>query len=269
MATTRTALRQWIGDTLGDYRSLTATANGSTTTFIDAQNLTRQDDAIIGQTIYFTSGTNAATERRITDNTESTGTVTFVAVTASTATSDTAELWNDRGTGVKPSVVHAHINRAIAAVERNYLTEVTAEFSFDGASPVTELGQGTWVGVVKGGFWEDSVGARHRIPGADMRIDRANRTFELLGDSLWMADGRTIIITGYTAAGSLSTDASTTNVDAEYIVNQVCAWILGSTWHKRRDSREAKAHASEFAALAAALRPAANLIPIGNTVMLA
>lgn len=269
MSTTRTALRQWIGDLIGDYRTLTATGNGTTLTFIDLQNLVRQDDAIIGQWLYFTSGSNAGTEKRISDNDESDGSVTWVGALTSTVAGDTAELWNDRGTGVKPSVVHAHIDRAIKAVERNYLTEVTAEYTFDGASPVTAIGQATWVGIVKGGVWEDAAGATHRIPGADVRIDRANRTVELLGDSLWMCDGRTVRLTGYTAAGALSTDASTTEVDAEYIVNQVCAWILQGSWHKRRDAKDAKAQASEFAALAASLRPAAVLVPIGNMVSLA
>lgn len=270
MATSRSALRLWVGEILGDVKSLTATAVGTTTTFIDLKNNAVLGDSLTGRILYFTGPVNnLGLERRITGNTESTGTLTFAAVTTAPALADTAELWNDRNTGVIPSTqVHNFINRAIAAVERLFLTEVSAEYAFKSTTPAFALAQSTWIAVVQGAEWKDGANVWHHIPSADVRVDRANRTVEIRNTPRDLADGRTVRLRGYTAAGALTSDTAETSVNAEYVATQAAAWLLAATWHKRSDARDAKQQAGELQARADVLRPAASLTPIANTVML-
>ena len=112
------------------------------------------------------------------------------------------------------------------------------------------------------------MGGAHKIPGADVRIDRANRTVELLNRALDNATGRTVRLRGYTKAAQLSADTSTTDVDAEWLVHQAAAWVLAAVAPKRSDARDARMEATRLQARADALRPATSMIPIGNTVNL-
>lgn len=269
MGTTREELRTWIGDLIGDYRALAATSTTNTTTLRDTQNLARQDDALIGQYVFFTSGTNDGLQRRITDNDESDSEITFAAVTAAVTSGDTAELWNDRGTGVLPSTIHNHINRAIKEVGKSALSEASSDdYTFSYQAPVFDISQSTWLAIVKGAEWQDGNGAWHPIPGADVKVDAANRQVEFRGDTLWIADQRTIRLRGYTAATALSSDSESTELSPGWIVAQVCAWILSGTWHKRRDSREAQVERDRFLAEAEAKRPSELVLPRGNVVWL-
>jgi hypothetical protein len=267
MATTRAVLRLWTAQLVGDVTKLTATSNGTTTTFVDIENCAQQDDSLIGRWLYFTSGANSGTQRRVTDSVKSSGTLTFRAVT-STLSGDTAELYNFRNTGLNPAEIHDAINRAIESVSRDFITEVAATYTFDASSPVFNLDQSTWVAVSKQAEWQDSGGAWNKIPSLNLRIDKANRTAELRNNSVWQANGRSVRLRGYTAAGQLSADSSTTTIDAEWIVTQAAAWLLGANWHRRTDARETTSQAERLQARADLLRPAASVIPWGSTVNL-
>jgi hypothetical protein len=78
---------------------LTATANGSTTTFVDTQRTGTQTETLRGRQILFTSGSNLGTTKIITAFTDTTGTITWSGAITSTVTNDTAEIYNKRGTG--------------------------------------------------------------------------------------------------------------------------------------------------------------------------
>ena len=87
---------------LGDFRTSTASAAGSTTTLVDTVARTEEDDTWNGGTVWIITdagGASAAPEGewgRVTDFVNSTGTLTFEALTAATASSDTYGLASGR-----------------------------------------------------------------------------------------------------------------------------------------------------------------------------
>ena len=97
---TREEIRVDILDNLGGLPPRTATANGSTTTIIDA-TLEAADNIYNGWWIVFTSGTNDGRIRQVDDydGTSTRGTLTIRATgttLASTASGDTFELWAEK-----------------------------------------------------------------------------------------------------------------------------------------------------------------------------
>jgi hypothetical protein len=109
---TREQLRQHIGYALGGVAVSAATESGSTTTLLDNTLVLGGADTQIGKWIRFTSGSNDALTRRVTDSSISSNvtTLTFMpAATAATA-SESYELWD--GT-YSPDSVDDFINQAI------------------------------------------------------------------------------------------------------------------------------------------------------------
>lgn len=104
-----------------EYKSGTASGNGSTTTLVDA-SLRGGDDTHNGKWVLFTSGTNSGSERQATDFVNSTGTLTFApAASAGTATNDTYKLFDHR---FNSTLIRSAVNDAItAAIGRYYKRE--------------------------------------------------------------------------------------------------------------------------------------------------
>ena len=73
--TSRKALRQAVGSNLGKMDVSAATANGTTTTIVDA-NLRGGDDEHNGKWVVFHDGDNAGLIRRVSDYVASTNTLT-------------------------------------------------------------------------------------------------------------------------------------------------------------------------------------------------
>ncbi len=105
-------LRGRVADRFGDRVVLDATANGTTTTFVDTANVNSGAESYDGRQILFTSGSNAAKVGRITA-TNTNGTLTFTPAQVSTATGDDAELYNKHGRGFLVAELHRAINGAI------------------------------------------------------------------------------------------------------------------------------------------------------------
>ena len=107
---TRKQLRQSIGYNLGAIYVSSASGNGDSTSLID-NTLIGGDDNYIGYNALFTSGTNDGLFRRVSDFVESSTDLTVSpALSASTATNDTYELWEQ---GYHPNAIHDFINQAI------------------------------------------------------------------------------------------------------------------------------------------------------------
>jgi len=111
---TRAQLRQSIGYNLGAIYVSSASGNGSTTTIVD-NTLTGADDNHNGKWVVFNDANGTAGQvTRVSDYTSSSTTLTLSpAVAASSATSDTYELWDDE---YNPAVIDEFINQAIIEV---------------------------------------------------------------------------------------------------------------------------------------------------------
>ena len=107
---TRKQLRQSIGYNLGAIYVSSASGNGDSTSLID-NTLIGGNDNYIGYNAVFTSGDNDGAIRRVSDFVESSTDLTVSpALSASTATNDTYELWEQ---GYHPNAIHDFINQAI------------------------------------------------------------------------------------------------------------------------------------------------------------
>jgi len=111
---TRAQLRQSVGRNLNAVYVSSASGNGSTTTIVD-NTLIGSDDTHIGKWVVFNDASgNAGQVTRVSDYTSSSTTLTLSpAVDASSATSDTYELWDDE---YNPANLDSFINDAILEV---------------------------------------------------------------------------------------------------------------------------------------------------------
>jgi hypothetical protein len=108
---TRAQLRQSIGYNLGALYVSSASGNGSTTTIVD-NTLIGADDNFNGRWVVFNDADGTAGQvTRVSDYTSSSTTLTLSpAVAASSATSDTYEVWDDE---YNPVIIDEFINQAI------------------------------------------------------------------------------------------------------------------------------------------------------------
>ena len=128
---TRAQLRQSVGRNLNAVYVSSASGNGSTTTIVD-NTLIGSDDTHIGKWVVFNDASgNAGQVTRVSDYTSSSTTLTLSpAVDASSATSDTYELWDDE---YNPANLDSFINDAILeATGRAYDPIENLTFHTDG-----------------------------------------------------------------------------------------------------------------------------------------
>lgn len=220
----RTSIRRRIGRLWGDLLLCAATANGSTTTLVDTLNLYRNDNELKGRHVYFSGGTsgNLGQSARITGNTQSTSTITFTAVPSATATGDEAEIWNTRNIGATVQEVHDQINFCLGSVADLFVTAASSSLgTFDFDSPVLDL-PADWR-FFAGLDWQDTLGLWHPVKPADWRLDKANRTVELLNRPRSLASGQSVRARGYTVPALLTSDSDTTGVNAEWLAYQASA----------------------------------------------
>lgn len=229
--TTRQALRQEIGRLTGDMLKCTATATGTTTTFIDKLRLYRGDGSMEGRIGWVAAGTtaNLYSMVRVTGNTRSTFTVTFAdtALTSATATGDVIEFWNERGQGYWPDDVNTEINAAITAVADQVTTPADTEIDdFDFDDPYVDIPAG-WL-YFGGAFYEDADGLWIEIPATEnhMEIDTQSRTIRLKGEARRLADTYTVKLIGDIASTTLSADTDTTAVNPEWLTNYVAMRLM-------------------------------------------
>jgi len=112
MSITLETLRQNLSVDIGDYHAFTTTSAGAAggTTVVCSSLIaeTATDDTFISWWVLLTSGTYDGEERKVTDFTQSTGTLTVPAFSGQVANSVTFELHRYR-----PSLMKYHINRAM------------------------------------------------------------------------------------------------------------------------------------------------------------
>ena len=236
---TRAELRLRAAREIGDGLEVLTTAAGNTggTTLIDTLNLMQPNDALIGaQIVSISSGAHQGEVRYISDNVQSTGTVTVgTAFTGQVAAARVFHVFNLRDIGVPVNDMNGFLDEAIDAVRDTALVEVlSSALAFDRASPVITLSNATLGGAftdgtlwgILGVAWQDSSDIWHETD--DFRVDKASRTIELRGRGRDYANGRNIRIRGCSQPSLLTSDTSTTGIDPIYIVKYAAARALFS-----------------------------------------
>jgi hypothetical protein len=262
---TRGWIRREVGHTLDIVLPCTATSVGTQTTLIDVINGYVENNSLNGYLGWVAGGTSANlySTVRVTGNTKSSSTITFTpALTSNTATSDVIEFYDTANTGITPDEIHRAINRAIAAVNRNGLTEALATATtFSGDTPYITVG--ATVRRVLAVEWQDDDEDWHEVPPADVVQDRVNRTLRVDNHARWLADGNSVRLRTMTQAAALTLDTATTPIDEEYIVAEVCSQLLFAHDERFRDPAAARAKAQYMRTIADSRRPK-SVAPTGN-----
>lgn len=223
-------LRRRVARELQDYVALTATANGSTTTVVDTQRIRAATQSMVGRILVCTNGTNNGLQRVIDAQVDSTGTLTVAALTASTATNDTFDVYNKRGKGFAPWEYDAAINDAINDAFPLHMIEQTetigTAFDADGPGTFTVPASFVYVHTVE---YQDADSYWLALPQASRRseygwtADAPEGKIRILGNIGKAIDAYTIRVSGYGRQGTLSSDSDTCTVPAEWLVYKACA----------------------------------------------
>jgi len=229
---TRTQLRRRISRDLSNMLPvLTATSNGTTTTLIDAKNLKLNDDSLVGRQVYFVSGANSATTQYVSANSYSAGSITFPTVN-STLIGDVAEIHNVRGGGWTVEEIHDELDGVLRDASDSlpaYDREDIAG-TFDADSPTVTI-PATFRAIYRVD-WLGADGFYHSIPATTDAgdpgwwVNRGENELIVNGDWRTQADGDAIRLYGQKVYAALTSDASTTTANEEWLVAQVVANLL-------------------------------------------
>ena len=246
MGTTLKDLRRSIGDKTGEMTVLEATANAaSSTTFIDAVRLGERGDnapSLVNRIGYFSGGTeaNLGHEVRTTAFQSSTRTLSFTpAAPASPVVGDELELWSIADRVGSIGAIHRMVNDAIRSVRDIVGTETYASAAtFNAYAPTISVPAD--ISEVGGVIWTDTRGYEHDVPRGDVILrGGSRRTLELRNRARRFANGRSVVVWGFSRAGSLSDDDDETEVDPEWLVESVAsAMRLAQSWKSTDSARD-------------------------------
>jgi hypothetical protein len=229
MDQTRKQLRQRVASLFDDLTSLIATGNGTTLTFVDTFNVNTGSESFDGCEIFFTSGSNDGLISRVTTTTAASGTLTFTPARTSTATSDTAELYNRRNKGFRVQDYHRAINNAIEEYQGVALIPVIEDISaaYDAedqtfAIPSTTLEVHTVEYEDSDNQWQKIRPARPR-GGNGWSFEAADSVIRIEGEAAWEADGYSLRVHGYKRQSALSADTDVVPFDSTALVYTAAA----------------------------------------------
>lgn len=233
MGVTRQEMRRRVGELTGDLDIWTATATGSTSSFVDILNGDIENNSYKGRFGYFSGGTSANlnTTVRVTANTKSATSLDFTpAVTSATVSGDVLELYNRDGQGPKPEEIHRVLNYLVESVSNAVLTEVVGPAStFDYQSPFLTI-PSTWRRVVAIEYQEDADrDVWESFEEGNVLVDRDARTIRLNDYAAGLAantPSSSVRLRGYMPAQPLINDDDITGVNAEWLENAAVARIL-------------------------------------------
>lgn len=271
MGTSRTTLRRAIGRLCGDILVGTATATGTTSTFIDTINFVASDDALIGRVAYWVSSasgtTNNGTTRRVSDNDEAAGSITVsTAWSAASAVGDVVELFAARSVSPGPQEIHDKINDVIRSVAEMNLTVVDgAAVEFDMDDPYLDIPAG-WIGYTKA-MYQDTWGVWQLVPKADTLLHTAFGAYgqvEIKNTMRVICNAADVKLFGVTSAPELSTDSATTIINPDWLVKQAAGELLIQNARVYEDTPGAERRGNLWLQQAAALYPKAQSRPPAN-----
>ena len=214
---------------LNDCVALTATSNGTTTTFVDNVNVNSSRESYDGWEWFGTSTPNSDVIATVTGT--STNTITLTPAVTSTTTSSTALLVNKRGRGFRIQDYKRAINGAIQDFNGTALipTVETLVSVFDSSSG--EIAVPADLAEAYRIEYQNSEGRWREIKrafpaGADgWTAEPSNAVIRIEGDPGEMADGYTVRIHGYKRQALLSGLTDTCSFDSGGIVARA-AYLL-------------------------------------------
>lgn len=232
MALLQTTLLELVGrlaNDLDDRVDLTATTNGSTTTFVDTVNINEMTRSYDGWEFWGTSAPNADVVRTILST--ATNTITFTSALTSTTTGNTAMLVNKMGRGFHIQEYKRAINAAISdfnGIARIEMIDSIAQV-FDASNGTITPGEDTCE-VYRVEF-QDSGGAWNEIRRATPRggygwtAEPAGGVIRIEGDAAYSADGYAIRLHGYRFQEQLSAQSDLCYFDPGGIVARAAYYL--------------------------------------------
>lgn len=232
----RGVLRRMIGNSLGDVTELSATANGSTTTFIDTVHLSQAVENPLNRGIVFTSGgVNVGAERRVTAYDFSTGTITFAALSSGTSQGDICEMYNFRGRGWTIPELHRAIAQAIEYSWPLYREPYSANVAavFDSTTGLMTIpATFTHVYAIQ---YQDTDDTWRQVPsavthyGQGWTVNISSGVIDVRGMNI-IPNGATVRLEGFKKPTAPATETATTTINAQWLVNKACAILcMGGT----------------------------------------
>jgi len=206
---TRAQLRQSVGYNLGAVYVSSASGNGSTTTIVD-NTLIGADDNHNGKWIIFNDASgNSGQTTRVSDYTSSSTTLTLSpAVDASSATSDTYEMWDDI---YSPARVNEFINQAIIdATGHAYDPVEKLDLHTDGKSLRLDIPSG--LSMIQDIYYRDKVDFTRLHACASVFDESVDSDFTVALDTKDKKQGTQsckFTIAAGASAGDLATDSIT------------------------------------------------------------
>jgi len=206
---TRAQLRQSIGYNLGAIYVSSASGNGSTTTIVD-NTLTGADDNHNGKWVIFNDASgNSGQTTRVSDYTSSSTTLTLSpAVDASSATSDTYEMWDDI---YSPARINEFINQAITdATGHAYDPVEKLDLHTDGKSLRFDIPSG--LSMIQDIYYRDKVDFTRLHACASVFDESVDSDFTVALDTKDKKQGTQsckFTIAAGASAGDLATDSIT------------------------------------------------------------
>ena len=214
-----------------DITDLTATGNGTTTTFVDTFNVNTGTESFDGCEILFTLGSNLGLVSRITTTTASTGTLTFTPARTSTATSDTALLLNRRNKGFRYQDYKRAINNAIEEFQGEALVptieSIAAAFSADTqtiAMPATTLEVYKVEFLDPDNIYQEIRKATTR-GGYGWTAEPEGSVIRVEGPPAWEADTYAVRVHGYKRQSALSGTTDVVAYDSTALVYTAAAQL--------------------------------------------
>jgi len=206
---TRAQLRQSVGYNLGAVYVSSASGNGSTTTIVD-NTLIGADDNHNGKWVIFNDASgNSGQTTRVSDYTSSSTTLTLSpAVDASSATSDTYEIWDDI---YSPARVNEFINQAIIdATGHAYDPVEKLDLHTDGKSLRLDIPSG--LSMIQDIYYRDKVDFTRLHACASVFDESVDSDFTVALDTKDKKQGTQsckFTIAAGASAGDLATDSIT------------------------------------------------------------
>ena len=206
---TRAQLRQSVGYNLGAVYVSSASGNGRTTTIVD-NTLIGADDNHNGKWVIFNDASgNSGQTTRVSDYTSSSTTLTLSpAVDASSATSDTYEMWDDI---YSPARVGEFINQAIIdATGHAYDPVEKLDLHTDGKSLRLDIPSG--ISMIQNVYYRDKVDFTRLHACASVFDESVDSDFTVALDTKDKKQGTQsckFTIAAGASAGDLATDSIT------------------------------------------------------------
>lgn len=251
---TRAYIRRRVGAMTRQAKVATATAVGTTTTFVDAITLIDPSNRLIRRVGWVCTGANAGRSFRVTANNAQDASITFVpALPNATQVGDEVELWNELDQGVVPTFVHEAINTAIEFVRDCYpILQVDDEQTFDRATPTLTIPT-NWR-YFSGVELQTPQGLWRPLTQKQFRVRKFERTVELVNGSQNIAHRYPVRLLGATVPSDLTSDDDSTIVDTEWLIKQVSALVFLNIAYANADGQATERYTGSMEQAAADVR---------------